>query len=91
MTLSLVLTRFIVILITLLTSNVVFAEPSVTSVVLLRGLDKITARITTFEVAQGTEVAFGTLRIIAHTCRKLPPEEPPEVSAFLQIEEESPG
>lgn len=51
----------------------------------LRGLDKITARITTFEAPIGREVAFGTLRILAFTCQKRPPEEPPEVAVFLSI------
>lgn len=58
---------------------------------LLRGLDKITARITTFEAPLDQEVRFGTLRIIARTCRKRPPEETPEVAVFLEIEEERPG
>jgi len=58
---------------------------------LLRGLDKITARITTFTAPLGEEVKFGTLRILAHTCRKRPPEETPEVAVFLEIEEERPG
>ncbi|MBT3535675.1 MAG: DUF2155 domain-containing protein [Rhodospirillaceae bacterium] len=58
---------------------------------LLRGLDKITARITTFEAPLGEEVQFGTLRIIAQTCRKRPPEEAPEVAVFLEIDEERPG
>ncbi len=58
---------------------------------LLRGLDKITARITTFEAPIDQEVRFGTLRILAHTCRKRPPEETPEVAVFLEIDEERPG
>ncbi len=58
---------------------------------LLRGLDKITARITTFEAPLNQEVRFGTLRIQAQTCRKRPPEETPEVAVFLGIEEERPG
>jgi hypothetical protein len=58
---------------------------------LLRGLDKITARITTFEAPLHQEVRFGTLRIQAQTCRKRPPEETPEVAVFLEIDEERPG
>jgi hypothetical protein len=57
----------------------------------LRGLDKITARITTFEAPVGQEVAFGTLRILTFACRKRPPEEPPEVAVFLKISEHRPG
>ena len=33
------------------------------------------------------EVKFGTLQIVARTCRKQPPEETPEVSTFLEINE----
>lgn len=63
------------------------SEPAV----VLRGLDKVTARITTFTVAANTDISFGTLRIIARACRKRPPEETPEVAAFLEIEENRPG
>jgi len=57
----------------------------------LRGLDKVTARITTFEAPVGHEVGFGTLRIVVRTCRKRPPEETPEVAVFLEIRELPPG
>lgn len=57
----------------------------------LRGLDKVTARITTFDAPVGQEVAFGTLRILTFTCRKRPPEETPEVAVFLAISEHRPG
>ena len=60
-------------------------------VVTLRGLDKITARITTFEVSEVRSERFGTLRITLRVCRKNPPEETPEVIAFLEINERRPG
>ena len=31
------------------------------------------------------EIFFGSLKIIAHTCTKSPPEEPPENKAFLEV------
>ena len=68
-----------------------FAQTDLARGVLLRGLDKITARITTFELPLGKEVKFGTLRIVAQTCRKRPPEETPEVAVFLEIDEVLPG
>ncbi len=52
---------------------------------LLQGLDKITARISTFEAPIGEAVRFGTFEIVARTCKKRPPEEPPESAAFLEI------
>ena len=56
-------------------------------VAVLQGLDKITARISTFDAPVGRSVGFGTLRIVARYCRKRPPEEPPETTAFLEIDE----
>ena len=52
---------------------------------LLQGLDKITARISTFHAPIGEPVMFGSLEITARTCHKTPPEEPPERTVFLEI------
>lgn len=65
------------------------AEPA--DVAVLRALDKVTARVSTIEAPIGHPVTFGTLRIVARTCDKRPPEEPPESAAFLQIEESRPN
>ncbi len=59
--------------------------------VVLRGLDKITARITTFDAPIDMTVPFGTLRITPRACNKRPPEETPEVAAFLEIVDQRPG
>ncbi len=53
----------------------------------LQGLDKVTARVSTFAAPIGLPVRFGTLEIVADTCVKKPPEEPPETTAFLDIYE----
>ena len=65
------------------------AEPMDTAV--LQGLDKVTARVSTIEAPVGRTVRFGALEIIARTCDKRPPEEPPESAAFLDIWEVRPG
>ncbi len=52
---------------------------------LMQGLDKVTARISSFTAPIGKVVRFGTLEIIARKCHKQPPEEPPESAAFLEI------
>jgi len=57
-------------------------------VAVLQGLDKVTARVSTFEAPIDRTVNFGTLRITARACRKRPPEETPESAAFLDIREE---
>ena len=54
-------------------------------VAMLRALDKVTARVTTISAPVGREVRFGTLRILVRTCKKRPPEEPPETSVFLEV------
>ena len=56
----------------------------------MRGLDKVTARISTLEAPIDRVVRFGTLEIVARTCRKRPPEETPESAAFLEIWESRP-
>ncbi len=60
-------------------------------VAVLQGLDKVTARIFTFDAPLDQPVPFGTLRITARTCQKRPPEEPPESAAFLEISDEARG
>lgn len=57
----------------------------------LQTLDKVTGRVRTLEAPIDREVAFGALRIVARTCRKRPPEEPPESAAFLEIVERQQG
>ena len=66
------------------------APAAAAEVAVLQGLDKITARISTFEAPVDQIVRFGTFEIIARTCHKTPPEEPPERAAFLEITEVRP-
>src|SRR5581483_10953826 len=65
------------------------AQPQYTTAV-LQGLDKTTAHISTIEAPIDHPVVFGTLTIVARTCTKAPPEDPPKTAAFLQIEEAPP-
>lgn len=62
-------------------------ESEVRDIVVLRALDKITARITEVELKLGDEVRFGTLAIRAKYCRTRPPIEPPETFAYLEIDD----
>ncbi len=57
------------------------------SVAILRGLDKVTARTRDFEAPVGEMVEFGVLGVTVQYCRKRPPEEPPEVFAFVQVDD----
>jgi hypothetical protein len=58
--------------------------------VVLQGLDKITARVSTINVPVGGTVEFGALKITARACDKHPPEETPESAAFLEVVEVKP-
>ncbi len=62
-----------------------------TPAAVLQGLDKITGHVRTIEALIDRPVRFGTLDIVVRTCRKRPPEEPPESAAYLQITETNPG
>src|SRR3546814_5451703 len=56
-------------------------------VAVLQGLDKITARVWTFEARVGEVVRFGTLDLPVEACRVRPPEEPPDSAAFIEVRE----
>lgn len=58
---------------------------------LLQGLDKVTARVSTFEALRDKPARFGTLEVVVRTCSKAPPEDPPESTAFLEIYNVRPG
>jgi hypothetical protein len=64
--------------------------PSYT-IAVLQTLDKVTGRVRTIDAPIDQTVRFGTLDIMARTCRKRPPEEPPESAAFLEVREIKPG
>ncbi len=67
------------------------AEDLVFDTASLQGLDKVTGRVQKIDAPVGATIHFGTLEIIARTCRKRPPEEQPEAAAFLDIWEIRPG
>lgn len=53
----------------------------------LRALDKITAKTKDITIAVDGTASFERLDITLRTCNKRPPEEPPEVTAFLEVTE----
>jgi hypothetical protein len=60
-------------------------------VAVLRGIDKISGRVSEFTAPVGSSVRFGTLTITVRDCEKNPPIERPENAAFLQIYENRRG
>lgn len=58
--------------------------------VVLRGLDKITGRPTNIFAPIGLPVNFASLTITARYCYSTPTSEPPETTAFIEIEDHRP-
>jgi hypothetical protein len=56
-------------------------------VAVFAGLDKITGRIISFEVAINETVQFGSLQITPRVCYNRPPTETPRTDAFAQVDE----
>ena len=67
--------------------SAVSAEPIANPIAVFAGLDKITARITAFEVPVGQTVQFGALRVTPRACYTRPPTEPPRTDAFVEVDE----
>ena len=63
------------------------APTAAQDIAVLQGLDKVTARISTLDAPINESIRFGTLAIVVRHCRKTPPEEPPETTAFLEIDD----
>lgn len=57
-------------------------------IIVLQGLDKITARTSKFAFKVGETVDFGSLKITAHSCQVSDPMDTPESAALLEIQEQ---
>jgi hypothetical protein len=51
------------------------------------GLDKITGRIISFDVAANETVQFGALQVTPRVCYSRPPTETPNTDAFVEVDE----
>ena len=56
-------------------------------VAVLAGLDKISGRITTFDVYIDETVKFGQLEITPRVCFSRPATEQPKTTAFIEVDE----
>ncbi|MBP6986426.1 MAG: DUF2155 domain-containing protein [Alphaproteobacteria bacterium] len=56
-----------------------------TDKVILRGLDKVSARVFTSEVHLNQKVHFGSLEIYVRSASRSPPEDKPDSACFLEI------
>lgn len=52
-----------------------------------RSLNKVTARTQDIEIPFDETVSLDTLRIVMRECVESPPEDPPEIVTFLEIDE----
>lgn len=62
-----------------------FSNKLVLSNTVIGALNKVSGKISKLTIEDHGEIFFGSLKIIANTCKKAPPEEPPENYAFLEI------
>lgn len=70
-------------------STPVMAQPIANPVATFAGLDKITGRITRFDVYIDETVLFGALEITPRACYSRPPTETQRTSAFLEVDQRS--
>jgi hypothetical protein len=67
----------------------VLAQPVANPVATFAGLDKITGRITRFDVYIDETVLFGALELTPRACYSRPSTETQRISAFLEVDQRS--
>ena len=76
---------------TLQPGDEVVTEPPAQKIVnkqaVFAGLDKITGRIISFDVAINETVQFGALQVTPRVCYSRPPTETPNTDAFVEVDE----
>ena len=70
---------FFIFLIILFNNKFVFGKTTIGA------LNKVSGKVSKLIIEDDGEIFFGSLKIIAHTCKKSLPEEPPENKAFLEV------
>lgn len=63
------------------------AEKIANPVAVFSGLDKITGRIISFDVAIDETVQFGALQVTPRVCYTRPPTETPQTTSFVEVDE----
>ena len=72
-----------------LVSGQAVAETISNPIAAFSGLDKITGRITNFDVYMGETVQFGALQITPRACYSRPPTETQRTSVFIEVDQVS--
>lgn len=63
------------------------AERIENQVAVFSALDKVTARISKFEVPLGETKTFGALKVTPRVCYSRPPTEEPKTTTFVEVDE----
>jgi hypothetical protein len=63
------------------------AQKIVNTTAVFSGLDKITGRIISFDVAINETVQFGALQVVPRACYTRPPTDTPNTDAFIEVSE----
>jgi hypothetical protein len=63
------------------------AQKIINPTAVFSGLDKITGRITSFDVAINETVQFGALQVTPRVCYTRPPTDTPNTDAFVDVDE----
>lgn len=71
--------------------NAVPGKDGIKRAAILRGLDKITGRPSNIFAPIGVPISFASLTITARYCYSTPPSEPPETTAFVEIQDRRPN
>jgi hypothetical protein len=71
----------------LVAASGVHAERMENGVAVFSALDKVTARISRFEVPLNETVKFGALKVTPRVCFSRPPTEPPKTTSFVEVDE----
>ena len=74
-------------LVLLLSPGSASAERIANKVAVFSGLDKITGRITTFDVYVNETVQFGTLQVTPRACYTRSQNEAPKTDSFVEVDE----
>ncbi len=68
-------------------ANPAFADRIDNQVAVFSALDKVTARISKFEVALGKTATFGSLKVTPRVCYSRPAPEQPKTTTFVEVDE----
>lgn len=72
---------------TVAVSSPAHADRIENQVAIFSALDKVTARISKFEVPLGQTATFGALKVTPRVCFSRPPTEQPKTTTFVEVEE----